>query len=410
MITKTARFFMHVFFVVSLFANASIANDTVVKIGVLLPLTGPLKSEAQVNLDGHQFAVDEINSLGGIRSLGGAKLKLIIGDTHGDPTISSKVAGRLIDEGVALLTGSYQSNTTYTSSEVAENHNVPFLISTALSDILTKRGFKYVFRVEPNLSQFVEAQYRFIEDYNLLGDNKVGRIALLYERTLWGQSSAQLQRSYAYKKGYNIVADIAYPNNLEKSSGAADNVALQISRASPDIILQSSYLNDSVHLTRALKLAGVHPKAIIGTGAGSKDPKFITALGSDGEYWMVVNEWSPDMKRRGMSDLNERFKKRYGYNMNGIGAVCYSVIWIAKEALEVSKSVDGARLRDAIASLNIDYGPATILPRGRVFFDGEGNNVALPIVTQIIDSDNKMVWPREIASTPPVFGRYFTKR
>jgi len=53
-----------------------------VKVGYLLPVTGPLAFEAALALNGLTLAVDEINVAGGIKSLGGARINLLPGDTQ----------------------------------------------------------------------------------------------------------------------------------------------------------------------------------------------------------------------------------------------------------------------------------------------------------------------------------------
>ena len=65
--------------------NAIAADD--VKVGILLPLSGPIAPIGQNNRRGHALAIDEINAAGGIKSLGGAKLVMIDGDTQGNPKV-----------------------------------------------------------------------------------------------------------------------------------------------------------------------------------------------------------------------------------------------------------------------------------------------------------------------------------
>ena len=93
----------------------SFAEETV-KIGILLPLSGPAASIGVNSLNGHKLAVDEINEAGGIKSLGGAKIELIVADSGGDPKVGMTQAERLItkDKVVALM-GAYQSSVTYPS-------------------------------------------------------------------------------------------------------------------------------------------------------------------------------------------------------------------------------------------------------------------------------------------------------
>src|SRR5437660_12052001 len=76
-----------------------------VKVGYILPVTGPLAFEAQLALNGLLLAVDEINGAGGIKSLGGAKIPLLAGDTQNKVELGNSEAARLLDRGLTVLTG-----------------------------------------------------------------------------------------------------------------------------------------------------------------------------------------------------------------------------------------------------------------------------------------------------------------
>ena len=66
--------------------------------------TGPYRNAMQM-------AVDEINLLGGIHSLGGRKLEIIFRDDGGNPSDAVRVAERLISlDKVDFLAGTFLSN------------------------------------------------------------------------------------------------------------------------------------------------------------------------------------------------------------------------------------------------------------------------------------------------------------
>src|SRR6187549_2301757 len=65
-------------------------------IGAPNSLTGGIGEGGQRNVWGLQIAVDQINKAGGIKALGGAKLKLIVADTTSDnPTQAASVTRRM---------------------------------------------------------------------------------------------------------------------------------------------------------------------------------------------------------------------------------------------------------------------------------------------------------------------------
>src|SRR5437762_11158980 len=89
-----------------------------VKLGYILPVTGPPASEAQLSLNGLHLAVDEINAAGGVKALGGAKLTLLPGDTQQKVELGNSEAARLIDQGVAVLIGPFSSLVAYSVRQV----------------------------------------------------------------------------------------------------------------------------------------------------------------------------------------------------------------------------------------------------------------------------------------------------
>ena len=138
--------------VVALGAVPSIgrAQAREVKLGYILPVTGPLAFEAQLSLNGLQLAVDEINSAGGIKALGGAKLTLLPGDTQNKVELGNAEAARLIDGGISALIGPFSSLVAYSVRQVTEKNKTPFMLLAAVADNLTEGGLRYTFRVQPN--------------------------------------------------------------------------------------------------------------------------------------------------------------------------------------------------------------------------------------------------------------------
>ncbi len=372
-------------------------SKSIVKIGALLPLSGPLARIGKTHMRGHEFAVSEINALGGIHSLGGAKIKMIYADTMGDPVRGMEETKHLIETGVISIMGAYQSAVVIPSSEIAEKERVPYIVTTALSDKITQRKMHYLFRPEANISDFVRDEIRFIEylfNRKLAGN----RLTLLYEDSLFGQFTAMLQRRLARENNLAIVADISYSSNSHDLTEVCH--ALQAAR--PDVVLQTSYLLDSIQIARLMDQQKIHPSVIIATGAGPKDPEFIRSLGSASDYWFVVNEWNYDMMRPGAKELNERYRARYGVDMDGIAAMSYMSTWLVKEALENAGTTQREDLARVLRDIDLDYGPGAILPLGGVAFDENGQNRFQTIMTQIIDGKHRTVWPPELASSEPI--------
>ena len=88
---KTIVTLLAVISILSIFTFAY-AQETV-KIGILLPLSGPAAPIGVNSLNGHKMAVEEINAAGGIHALGDAKIELVVADSGGDPKVGMTQAG-----------------------------------------------------------------------------------------------------------------------------------------------------------------------------------------------------------------------------------------------------------------------------------------------------------------------------
>src|SRR5271170_2186909 len=118
-----------------------------VKVGLLVPISGLYARFGTVMREGAEMAVDHINAQGGVKALGGAKLKLVVLDS-GDSTEKAKSAAqRMVAQEPDLVAASaaYLSSFTLAVTEVTERANLPVL-TLSYSDLITERGFKFVFQ------------------------------------------------------------------------------------------------------------------------------------------------------------------------------------------------------------------------------------------------------------------------
>ncbi len=110
-------------------------------------LRASMRARGPVMRHGAEMGVEHINAQGGIKSLGGAKLKLVVLDS-GDTTEKAKnAAQRMVAQEPDLVaaSGAYLSSFTLAVTEVTERANLPVL-TLSYSDLITDRGFKYVFQ------------------------------------------------------------------------------------------------------------------------------------------------------------------------------------------------------------------------------------------------------------------------
>ena len=372
------------------------AADKVVKIGNVEPMSGPSASVGVQGKQAREMAVEEINAAGGIKSLGGAKLELVYADSKSDPTVGVTETERLINtEKVNLMTGCWNSAVTYPATQVAERYGIPFVVPVAVRDTITERGFKNVFRVAAKDSWWVRDQFRFLKDMQEETGVKLQRIAFVFENGDWGTGFAEKWRELAKKEGYQVVLDEPYPSTATDLTP----VVTKLKSANPDIVMLVSNAADAILLTNTMAEMQVKPKVVLASGGGHADPKFLENTDTNALGIFDEVEWNTDVNKPAAKPANEKFKKKYGYDMTGESVDAYVAMYVVADALERAASTDPAKIRDALAATNLTTGPGMIVSYDGVQFDETGQNKNAGIViVQVANVDGKpervTVWPK----------------
>src|SRR5215467_2085797 len=287
-------------------------------IGALFPLTGangPIGVDAQHAVN---TAADVVNSphdldlpLGkgaGLPGLGGAKVKIVYADHQGDPQKGRAEAERLItQEKVVALIGTYQSAVAVTVSQTAERYGVPFMSAENSSPSLHRQGLKFFFRAAAHDEMFSAAMFDFFDAMRKKG-HKIETLALFHEDTIFGTDSANLQTKLARERGYKIVTDIKYRAN----SPSLSTEVQKLKAANADVLMPSSYTNDSILLVKTMSELGYKPKAIVAQGSGFGEQSFYDAVGDKIPGSITRASFSLDLatKRKSVGQVNALFKAR----------------------------------------------------------------------------------------------------
>ncbi len=372
-------------------------------LGAIYPLSGPVAEIGQTCLKGVTLAIEQKNQQGGIKSLGGAKINLIVSDIQGKPEIGVVETEKLINEKkVVAILGAYMSAVTLPTTQVAERLKTTYMNGNAVADMITERGFKYTFRTISKSNWMAESQFEFMRDLAKKTGAPIASVATMYEDTLWGQSQAKTWKKLAPQYKINLLGEFPY------SSKATDytSIVSKVKAAKPDVVLMASYITDAILMQKTFKTLNFHCKAIIGSGGGHTEPAFLNGVGKDADYIFTQASWSEKMKGVGKKhmDVFNAFKKRFNEDMNQQAASAYHSAWVLMHAIESAASVDKEKIRNALSKIQLD--PAkdegVILP-GKVSFDENGQVNDRLIMLQILNKDFHPVYPFAIASKEPVF-------
>jgi branched-chain amino acid transport system substrate-binding protein len=367
-----------------------------VKVGYILPVTGPLAFEADLSLKGLQLAIDEINGHG-IKALGGAKIALLSGDTQNKVELGNSEAARLIDQGVSALIGPFSSLVAYSVRQVTEKNRTPFLLLAAVADNLTEGGLRYVFRMQPNGKAMVTLTVTHILNIGRAANVAVKRIAIMHEDGNFGTTMGNHLETFAAPLGYELVQRIPY--NLRSPDFTAE--LAKVKAAKPDLLLISGYYGDSKIIAETAAKLRIGVQALVGlANAAYSNPRFISENRELTEHLYDGNYWHNPQSVRA-KNVFEAYQKRFNSTMTSHGVMAYQLVYVLKDALERAGSADRDKLRDALAKTNLtDH----ILPQDAIRFDDIGENAnASPALLQVQNGRPVVVGPARFAEAKPVF-------
>ncbi len=379
-----------------------------IRIGAIYALSGNNAAIGTNILRGIDFAVEDINMAGGVN---GRPIEIVRGDTQGNPEVARAVAERLITQDkVHAIVGCHQSTLTEIVFEVCESYKIPMITAISTVDSISSHNYEYSFRLCPMNSLYLENMFMYLRDQAKKTGSQVKTIAVFADNSMIGQEAIRCARIYAPQYGMEIVEEIQY------RQGAADlrDEIQALKEADADAVLAESYVSDAILLMKTMQEQDYRPPILIAKANGFADPSFIPATEGISNGLTSVVEWNPDMTKG--RDINKRFKRVFGIDMNGHSAEAYTAIWTFKTAFEQAGTDDGEAVRDALAVIDIQdsfpNGPEIILPYDKIKFENHefdgtmhyNNNICASVaIAQIQEGKYKTVWPFEYSDQEIVY-------
>jgi branched-chain amino acid transport system substrate-binding protein len=372
-----------------------------IKVGSIQPMTGPLAAIGKTTRQGNQLAVDHVNAAGGIKSMGGAKLTLMPGDTQYKPEVARAETERLMQEGAHVLTGAFDSGTINAMIQAIKQSTkpIPFVIDIGAADQLTQQGVKYVFRSFVTTTTLGRKGIEYMLELFKTSGVTPKRAVLLHVSDLFGQ--VQKDRTVEWHKKLNAPFDfveiIAYPT-------ATQDLSTEISRvkaAKPDLLLAVTRLNDAILLVQEMYKQRVEVQAIMGPGnPGFYHPNFAKTLGKLAEYTLDNVPWynpKAPLTQRVAAD----YEKRYGEQFTTDSSWSYQGVMVIADILERAGTTDPDKFVEAARKTNIkDH----VISGGNIQFSENGDNIgASTAMIQVREGRSRVVLPKESAEVQAVY-------
>jgi branched-chain amino acid transport system substrate-binding protein len=351
-------------------ATASIgsaqAQDKTIKIGGLLPMSGPGAYFGAQDKQGVELALEQLNKSG----VNGYKFAVQYEDSACSPLPASQAAKRLIDQYKPdIIIGEECSDATLAIMPIVEQAKVPLLNAGSSALKITDPGNPWTFRIMPN--EVMQGVDIATQAYNKLNARTA---VLLNETTNAGIGNAKVFKDTFEKLGGKVVAEIGFGRDINDFTSIATRVA---GLGKVDVIPTYTLEGQGLKITQALAQAGVvkgggGPAIQLGTiwlpfGFEQKAGKAATG------YVRIV-QFDPTDQREMVKDFVAAFKAKFNADPTHLHAHAYDQIMLIADVVKRG-ATDAQSIRDTLATTK-DFKGVT----GSVEFDKTNQNIKMDTI------------------------------
>jgi branched-chain amino acid transport system substrate-binding protein len=386
------------------------AQAPTVKLGAIHPVTGPLAEIGQACRLAAQLAAEHINAAGGVKSMGGARIELVLGDTQTKPDVAVAETQRVISAGAVAITGPFHSGHAMAMVPIAQQRRVPFLIDIAAADVITlnvaksvKEGqqkVQYVYRNFPTTSIFGAKAITFMNEIFKAAGVAPKRAVVMYTNDPFGkpQSEAFVRAHKEIGSTFEIVEVIPFPE-------VPQDLSTEVSRAKaarPDLICPITRTASAALLIPELAKQRLDLIGVISPGApGLYEKEQVERLGKNLEFTMDNVPWFNPLSAKARRVQEEYAKRSGGKTIDTNSGYSYEAITVLADVLERARSTDPDAIVEAIKKTS--FKDPIMVSGGPIVFNEVGDNPnASTAMVQILKGKALVVHPQAVAEAKPV--------
>ena len=351
--------------VMGLLLAAAGAEAQSIKIGASLAVTGAVSREGKFVKDGYDIWLDHVNKQGGIPVAGKRyKVEMVYYDDESNAQTGARLSEKLISEDkVQFILGPFSSPITMQTSVIGEKYKILTIAPQANAEPIYNRGFKYVFSILPPATKY----FKLVLDMAATLQPKPKTVAILALNNPFGLLAAEGARDHAKSLGLEVVYFDKYPAQSTDLSA----FLTQVKAKNPDLVIASSFFQESLLITKQSKELKLCPKLQV-FSVGPEIPDYQKSLGKDAEYMVGSAWWLPNMGWKGRDfgssqDYATRAKERLGYEPGYHVASGTAAGLLLQMAIEKAGSLDTDAVRNALLGLDVEtfWGPIAWNDKGQ---------------------------------------------
>ncbi len=350
-----------------------------IKIGINAPMTGDIPKVGEGSKYAAEMWLEDVKAAGGLM-VGGEKIQveIVVEDNEAKAESAVKVATKMITEDEVLaLVGPQSSKQAIPAGGVANDRSTP-MISPWSTNPDTTKDRPFVFRgcfldpfQGPVLANFITEEFGYKKAgvlYDVASDYPKGLAEFFKE---------------AWEKVHGSGSVVAYESFTTKDTDFSSQLT-KIIRSGAEVIFTPQYYNEVALIVQQAHELG-WDKPIVGSDSwGSAET--VTLCGEECYGLFFSTHYAAAGAVGATKKFIDRYKKKYGYVPDDVGALTWDSMHIVQKAIEDCGSITGDLkkdrqcVRDAMTKIK-EFDGIT----GKMTFTEEGDPIKCAVVVRISD-------------------------
>ncbi len=368
--------FVICFLIVNL--NCGPKESNTIRIGLIVPITGDVKTFGESVRNSILLAVEEANLKGGIH---GKQLKIITADDKNDPTEAANACSKLINQDkVKFIIGSVASKSSIPVSEICQQAKVVMITPTSTNPKVTVRDNgerkDYIFR-----ACFIDPFQGTVAAKFAIENLKAKNSAILYDISNdYVKGLAEFYKDAFTKLGGRISVYESYGKDDVDFSALLTKVKAE----NPDVLFLPDYYNKVGLIAKQARALGIKSVFLGGDGWDSPEMTKIAGEAINGGYF--TNHYSPQDPRPEVQEWVQKYEKKYGSKPDALATLGYDAAILLMEGIRLAGKDDPSLVRDALTKLS-NFPTVS----GNITFDAFGNPVKNAVILQYLNGEQKYI-------------------
>jgi branched-chain amino acid transport system substrate-binding protein len=341
-----------------------------VKIGVVMPVTGPVAYDGGLAIEGIKLAAEEINAKGGINGL--TKIELIIEDSRCVPVESVNAVEKLIAvDHVSAVIGDFCSSCTLADMEVAKREKVPLITPVSIAPKITQQGNIWTFRACDNTEMMANAFTKFA-----VQDSKIKNWAFIAVNDDNGRSSVDVFSKLVKSLG----GDIVFVEYHQLGENDYYPILTKLKQTKADGLALIGELMDNVSVTKQWVELGLNKQMkLMDPTSGLLSEEFIKLTKGGCEGMIAATRFVDSLELPAAKEFVKVFQKRWGHNPYKHSQSGYDTVRIIAQAIGRAGSIEPADIREALTKTDYEG------PQGNAKFDSTNQLIIDEFIVAVKD-------------------------